>query len=34
LGVGWPGAKWLMDDFQIESKVGKGTVVTMKKWLH
>jgi serine/threonine-protein kinase RsbT len=34
LGVGLPGAKWLMDDFQIESKVGKGTVVTMKKWLH
>ena len=34
LGVGLPGAKWLMDDFDIKSKVGKGTVVTMKKWLH
>jgi serine/threonine-protein kinase RsbT len=33
LGVGLPGAKWLMDDFDIESKVGKGTTVTMKKWL-
>ena len=33
LGVGLPGAKWLMDDFQIKSKVGIGTVVTMKKWL-
>jgi serine/threonine-protein kinase RsbT len=32
LGVGLPGAKWLMDEFDIESKVGKGTVVTMKKW--
>ena len=33
LGVGLPGAKWLMDDFYIYSKVGKGTTVTMKKWL-
>lgn len=33
LGVGLPGAKWLMDEFEIESKVGKGTTVTMKKWL-
>ena len=33
LGVGLPGAKWLMDDFEIESKVGKGTTVTMRKWL-
>ena len=32
LGVGLPGAKWLMDEFDIESKVGKGTTVTMKKW--
>ena len=32
LGVGLPGAKWLMDEFDIESTVGKGTVVTMKKW--
>ena len=33
LGVGLPGAKWLMDEFEIESKVGHGTKVTMKKWL-
>ncbi|HEY2329654.1 MAG TPA: anti-sigma regulatory factor [Verrucomicrobiae bacterium] len=33
LGVGLPGAKWLMDEFEIESKVGNGTKVTMKKWL-
>jgi serine/threonine-protein kinase RsbT len=33
LGVGLPGAKWLMDEFEIDSKVGKGTTVTMKKWL-
>ena len=33
LGVGLPGAKWLMDEFEIESKVGQGTKVAMKKWL-
>jgi serine/threonine-protein kinase RsbT len=33
LGVGLPGAKWLMDEFDIESKVGVGTTITMKKWL-
>ena len=33
LGVGLPGAKWLMDEFQIESKIGQGTQVAMKKWL-
>jgi serine/threonine-protein kinase RsbT len=33
LGVGLPGAKWLMDEFEIDSKVGKGTTVMMKKWL-
>ena|SRR5690242_17664839 len=33
LGVGLPGAKWLMDEFDIHTKVGKGTTVTMKKWL-
>jgi serine/threonine-protein kinase RsbT len=33
LGVGLPGAKWLMDEFDIVSKVGVGTTVTMKKWL-
>lgn len=34
LGVGLPGTKWLMDDFEISSTVGKGTTVSMKKWLH
>jgi serine/threonine-protein kinase RsbT len=34
LGVGLPGAKWLMDEFELNSQVGKGTTVTMKKWLH
>jgi serine/threonine-protein kinase RsbT len=34
LGVGLPGAKWLMDEFDIDTRVGKGTTVTMKKWLH
>src|SRR5689334_16768812 len=33
LGVGLPGAKWLMDEFDINTEVGKGTTVTMKKWL-
>lgn len=33
LGVGLPGAKWLVDEFDIVSRVGKGTTVTMKKWL-
>ena len=33
LGVGLPGAKWLMDEFEINSRMGKGTTVTMKKWL-
>src|SRR3954462_4259751 len=32
LGVGLPGAKWMMDEFDIVSKVGKGTTITMKKW--
>ena len=33
LGLGLPGARRLMDDFEIESAVGKGTTVTMKKWV-
>jgi serine/threonine-protein kinase RsbT len=33
LGVGLPGAKLLMDEFDIVSKVGVGTTITMKKWL-
>ena len=32
LGVGLPGAKWLMDEFDIASAIGRGTTITMKKW--
>jgi serine/threonine-protein kinase RsbT len=32
LGLGLPGARRLMDDFTLESEVGRGTTVTMKKW--
>jgi len=33
LGLGLPGARRLMDDFAIESAVGKGTTITMYKWV-
>ena len=33
LGIGLPGARRLMDEFEIASEVGKGTTVTMKKWV-
>jgi serine/threonine-protein kinase RsbT len=29
---GLPGARCLMDEFEIVSTLGRGTVVTMKKW--
>jgi len=32
LGLGLPGAKRLMDDFEIVSAVQQGTTVTMRKW--
>jgi serine/threonine-protein kinase RsbT len=32
LGLGLPGSKRLMDDFEVQSSVGQGTVVTMRKW--
>lgn len=32
LGLGLPGAKRLMDEFDIWSEVGKGTRVTITKW--
>jgi serine/threonine-protein kinase RsbT len=32
LGLGLPGVKRLMDEFDIESQIGRGTVVTAKKW--
>lgn len=33
LGLGLPGAKRIMDEFDIVSEVGKGTTITMKKWM-
>jgi serine/threonine-protein kinase RsbT len=32
LGLGLPGARRLMDEFDVESEPGHGTTVTMKKW--
>ena len=32
LGLGLPGARRLMDEFDVASEVGKGTTVTMAKW--
>ncbi len=32
LGIGLPGAKRLMDEFDIKSELGKGTTIVMKKW--
>jgi serine/threonine-protein kinase RsbT len=32
LGLGLPGSKRLMDEFDIVSALGKGTTVTMTKW--
>jgi serine/threonine-protein kinase RsbT len=34
LGLGLPGVRRLMDEFGIESTVGRGTVVTVTKWSH
>lgn len=33
LGLGLPGAKRLMGEMEIQSHVGKGTTVTVRKWL-
>lgn len=33
LGLGLPGSRRMMDEFDITSAVGKGTTVTMKKWV-
>jgi len=33
LGMGLPGAKRLMDDFEIDSQVGVGTKIIVRKWL-
>lgn len=33
LGAGLPGVKRLMDDFQIDSSLGKGTEIKASKWI-
>ena len=33
LGMGLPGSKRLMDELTIQSTVGKGTTVVVRKWL-
>ena len=33
LGKGLPGSKRLVDEFEIESEVGRGTRVTIVRWL-
>jgi len=33
LGIGLPGARRLMDEFEIASEIDKGTTVVLKKWL-
>jgi serine/threonine-protein kinase RsbT len=33
LGVGLPGSRRVMDEFELLSTVGRGTTITMKKWL-
>jgi serine/threonine-protein kinase RsbT len=32
LGLGLPGVRRLMDEFEISSEAGRGTIVTVKKW--
>jgi serine/threonine-protein kinase RsbT len=32
LGLGLPGVRRLMDEFEIISEPGRGTIVTVKKW--
>ena len=32
LGLGLPGVRRLMDEFEIASEAGRGTIVTVKKW--
>jgi serine/threonine-protein kinase RsbT len=34
LGLGMPGARRLMDDFEVTSDAETGTTVTMRKWRH
>jgi serine/threonine-protein kinase RsbT len=32
MGLGLPGARRLMDEFEVQSAVGRGTTVIMRKW--
>ena len=32
LGLGLPGVRRLMDEFEIKSRPGQGTIVSVKKW--
>lgn len=34
LGLGLPGAKRLVNEFEIKSEIGKGTIVTIIKWVN
>lgn len=34
MGLGLPGTRRLMNEFDIKSEVGKGTTVTVVKWKH
>jgi serine/threonine-protein kinase RsbT len=34
LGMGLPGTRRLMDEFEIESQINVGTTVTIRKWLN
>ena len=33
LGLGLPGARRLMDEFEIDSKIGRGTTIKVTKWV-
>lgn len=33
LGMGLPGARRLMDEFELSTVLGRGTTITMKKWV-
>jgi len=33
MGLGLPGARRLMDDMEIDSEPGRGTTITVRKWL-
>lgn len=32
MGLGLPGSRRLMDEFEIDTEVGRGTTITMTKW--